>query len=446
MIPHKCPSCGSRLESPEIYAGRKDKCPACGQAYIVPDPPKPSPLLTALHKAMTLKNLRLCVLAVVAIAGIVASAVIIKKVIEREDALRRQPLVRTRPARTRPISIARTAPTQPITTTKPTLPATVPTTKPETVPATMPETVPATRPETAPATQTQPRTIPATIPATEPVTKPATLPVLPPLPDKEYKKTLTLSLGKGVLLKLCLIQAGKFVMGSPDDQLERKNDEPRHWVTISRHFYLAENEVTKEQYKAAMDADSPAKLEDPEMPVTGVSWHDSVAFCKTLSKLTGRMVRLPTEAQWEYACRAGTTTVFSTGDKLDRKWANYNGKYIYGLGDLTLQETTPWPIKPMVVRSFKPNAWGLYDMHGNVAEWCRDWYGPYRFHKGDPKQQTKDPAGPAEGTNRVLRGGSWQNKPAKCRSAARDAALPEHKAEDMGLRILVEVEPRDAVK
>ncbi len=439
MIPHKCPSCGSRLESPEIYAGRKDKCPACGQAYIVPDPPKPSPLATALSKVMKLKNLRLGVLAIAAIVGIIASVVIIKRVIKREADLRQQQHVQTRPVVKPPIIIE----TRPVTTTKPTLPATIPTTKPETVPTTKPTTRPTT--ETAPATRTQPVTRPATVPATKPTTKLATLPVLPPLPDKEYAKTLTLKLGKGAMLKLYLIRAGRFVMGSPDDQLERKNDEPRHWVTIGRHFYLAENEVTKEQHKAAMDAKSPAKLKDPEMPVTGVSWHDSVAFCKTLSKLTGRMVRLPTEAQWEYACRAGTSTVFNTGDKLDRKSANYNGKYIYGLGDLTLQETTPWPIKLMVVRSFKPNAWGLYDTHGNVAEWCRDWSGPYRFANGDPQKQTKDPAGSAAGTHRVLRGGSWQAKPAKCRSAARDAALPEHKADDVGLRILVEVEDRDAV-
>ena len=428
MIPHKCPSCGARLESPEIYAGRKDKCPTCGQAYIVPDPPKPSPLATALRKVMKPKSLRLAVLIVAAVIGIIATGLIIRKVIQRQGAVPPPPTTR----------IAHTQPTRPIDTKPATTRATVPATWPATTPTT--ETAPAT--QTAPATGTRPITKPATVPAT----KPTTIRVaLPPLPDREYAKTRTLDVGNRIPLKLLLIRAGKLVMGSPADQLERKKDELRHGVAITRHFYLAEHEVTREQYKAAIDGKVPADLDGPEDPVTHVCWHDAVAFCKKLSKLTGRMVRLPTEAQWEYACRAGTNTAFNTGDKFTRKNANFNGKYIYGLGDLTLQETTPWPVKLMAVRNFKPNPWGLYDMHGNVAEWCRDWYGPYRFEKDDPNKHLKDPAGPPQATKRIIRGGAWRTKPTTCRSAARDAAMPKHKADDVGLRIIVEVELRDAV-
>jgi formylglycine-generating enzyme required for sulfatase activity len=398
----------------------------------VPDPPKPSPLATALHKAIGSKPLRLTVLIVAAVGGIIATGLIIKKVIQREDGVGPPPVIpTTRIAHTQPI---RPIGTKPATASRPTVPAT----KPETTPTT--GTAPAT--QTVPATQTQPITRPVTVPATKPTTKGV---ALPPLPDREYAKTFTLNIGNRIPLKLLLIRAGKLVMGSPSDQLERKKDEPRHSVAITRHFYLAEVEVTREQYKAAIDGKVPADLEDPEDPVTHVSWHDAVAFCKKLSKQTGRMVRLPTEAQWEYACRAGTNTAFNTGDKFTRKNANFNGKYIYGLGDLTLQETTPWPVKLMAVRNFKPNPWGLYDMHGNVAEWCRDWYGPYRFEKDDPQKQVKDPAGPPQGTKRILRGGAWRTKPTTCRSAAREAALPEDKADDIGLRIIIEVELRDAV-
>ncbi len=428
MIPHKCPGCGARLESPEIYAGRKDKCPTCGQAYIVPDPPKPSPLETALRKVIKPKSLRRSVLIVAAVVGIIAAGLIIRKAIQKQGAVPPPVIPTTRIARTQP---TRPIDTKPVTTTRlATWPATTPTT----------DTAPATH--TAPATQTQPITRPTTVLATKPTTKKTGL---PPLPDREYAKTLTLDIGNRISLKLLLIRAGKLVMGSPSDQLERKKDEPRHWVAITRHFYLAEHEVTREQYKAVIDGKVPADMDDPEDPVTLVNWHDAVAFCKKLSKLTGRMVKLPTEAQWEYACRAGTSTAFSTDGKFTRKNANFNGKYIYGLGNLTLQETTPWPVELMAIRNFKPNPWGLYDMHGNVAEWCRDWYGPYQFEEGDPNKHLKDPSGPTQGTKRIFRGGSWRSKPTTCRSAAREAALPEDKVDDVGLRIIVEVELRDAV-
>ena len=433
MILHKCPSCEARLESPAIYAGGKDKCPACGQAYIVPEPPRPSVLTTALRKALKPRSLRFAAMAAAALVAIIATGLIVRKAIQRQGALRPPPgAPATRIAGTRPIQIAPTTGTKPSTTSRPTVPATAPATRPATAPAT----------ETAPATQTQPITRPATAPATKPTTRTAKPPALP---DRQYAKTLTLDLDRGGPLKLRLIRAGKFVMGSPDDELERKDDEPRHWATITRHFYLAEHEVTKEQYKAVMAPEAIKKLPDPEIPMTAVSWHDTAAFCRNLSKKTGRTVKLPTEAQWEYACRAGAITPFNTGEKLTRTKANYDGKYFYGLGDLTLQETGPWPLALMRIRSFKPNQCGLYDMHGNVAEWCRDWYGPYRFAEGDPRKQAKDPAGPAEGTKRILRGGSWRTKPARCRSAARGAALPEHKSDDVGFRVLVEVEVRDAV-
>jgi formylglycine-generating enzyme required for sulfatase activity len=189
---------------------------------------------------------------------------------------------------------------------------------------------------------------------------------------------LTLDLGGGVTMKMALIRPGKFMMGEGDD---------RHEVTISKPFYMGVTEVTQAQYEAVMGT-NPSDFKGATNPVEIVSWNDAAEFCKKLSEKTRQAVRLPTEAEWEYACRAGTQTAFSFGDDPSALgdyawWAKNSAKTTHPVGQK------------------KPNAWGLYDMHGNVWEWCADWYEAY------PKGSVTDPSGPAIGDRRVLRGGSW---------------------------------------
>ena len=162
-------------------------------------------------------------------------------------------------------------------------------------------------------------------------------------------------------------------------------------------------------------------------PVVCVSWHDAAAFCKWLSGASGKTVSLPTEAQWEYACRAGTTTPFHTGQTISPDQANYNGNYVYGNGRKGVYRK-----KTVSVASFKPNAWGLYDMHGNAWEWCSDWYGSYA------NVDTRDPKGPGSGSARVLRGGSWLGIPWVCRAARRSWFTPAYRSGSLGFRVVVE--------
>ncbi len=214
-------------------------------------------------------------------------------------------------------------------------------------------------------------------------------------------KQLTLDLGKGVAMNLVLIPAGKFSMGSPEGEEDRQpNEGPQHEVTISKPFYVGVYEVTQEQYGAVTGA-NPSNFKGAQNPVEQVSCDEAVEFCKKLSAKTGKAVRLPTEAEWEYACRAGTQTRFGVCDKdaaLDEcAWSAANSE----------RKTHP-------VGQKKPNAWGLYDMHGNVHEWCNDWYAETYANA-----VTLDPQGPASGTFRVLRGGCWDFNPQSCRSAFR---------------------------
>jgi formylglycine-generating enzyme required for sulfatase activity len=193
---------------------------------------------------------------------------------------------------------------------------------------------------------------------------------------------------RGVTMKMVLIRPGKFLMGSPDSEQDRYAREcPQHAVTISNPFYLGATEVTQAQYQAVMGT-NPSHFRGPTNPVETVSWYDAAEFCKKLAEKTGQPVRLPTEAEWEYASRAGSKTRFCSGDSDDEL-----AKYAWHWGN------SEW--KPHPVGRKKPNAWGLYDMHGNVEEWCADWYGEY------PKGPATDPSGPASGYARVVRGGSF---------------------------------------
>jgi len=234
-----------------------------------------------------------------------------------------------------------------------------------------------------------------------------------------WGRTWTLNLGKGVTMKFVRIPAGKFTMGSPKTERNRRKDEgPQRSVTISNPFYMGVTEVTQAQYQAVMGK-NPSTFKGPQHPVEMVSWDEATAFCTALSKKTGRVIRLPTEAQWEYACRAGSRTRYSSGNKD---------------GDLGAQA---WYIvnsddKSHPVGRKKPNAWGLYDIHGNVWEWCADWH-----TDSYANAKTVDPKGPAAGKTRVFRGGSWGSDPHYCRAAVRGWG-PRDRYDNTGFRVVVE--------
>jgi formylglycine-generating enzyme required for sulfatase activity len=233
-------------------------------------------------------------------------------------------------------------------------------------------------------------------------------------------KNLTLDLGKGVTMKLVLIPAGKFMMGSPGKENgHRREEDPQRVVTISKPFYMGVTEVTQAQYEA-VTGKTPSRFKGPDNPVETVSWDEAMAFCKAISDKTGRTVRLPTEAEWEYACRAGTTTAYYFGDDASK------------LSDYAWNRPTCGP-KTHPVGQKKPNAFGVYDMYGNVQEWCSDWYGSYSDAK------STDPTGPTSGTERVPRGGSWFNDAPFCRSATRGTKPPDLRTNFIGFRVAVEV-------
>ena len=236
------------------------------------------------------------------------------------------------------------------------------------------------------------------------------------------EKTLAKS---GIVLRL--IPDGTFAMGSPTGEKDRLNFEAQHKVTLPKAFYIGKFEVTQGQWKKVMGTNpSSFKNAGDNAPVEKVSWDNCQAFMKKLATLEGMpegSFRLPTEAEWEHACRAGTPTTFCYGDNLDSRMANFNGEFPYGSGEKGEFRKTTLP-----VGTFKPNAWGLYDMHGNVAEWCADWYGKYG---GD----ATDPRGPATGPGRVVRGGSWTEGAAVCRSASRGNSGPGDTDDYRGFRL-----------
>ena len=231
----------------------------------------------------------------------------------------------------------------------------------------------------------------------------------------------TTDLGNGVTMRFVRIPAGEFTMGSPVGESGRHGNEgPQHQVRITESFYMLTTEVTQQQYIQIMGANS-SFFKGADNPVEMVSWNDAVAFCRKLSKKTGRKITLPTEAQWEYACRAGTETRFSFGDD-DQLLESYCW---YGVN--SDQKSHP-------VATKKPNAWGLYDMHGNVKEWCSDRFG-YHYYSNSP---TVDPKGPSGGESelRVLRGGSHPYVPDFCRSATRSGSTPGDLGGVIGFRVV----------
>jgi formylglycine-generating enzyme required for sulfatase activity len=229
-------------------------------------------------------------------------------------------------------------------------------------------------------------------------------------------------------MKLVLIPPGKFVMGSPATEAEREAGEDQHEVAITRPFYLGAHTVTQGQFAKVMGKNpsffQPRNGGSPDHPAEQVRWAEAREFCTKLSALpeekkAGRTYRLPSEAEWEYACRAGTTTPFNVGDTLSSRQANFNGNFPYGGA-----EKGPFLRRTAKVGSYPPNAWGLYDMHGNVYEWCNDWYDP-GYYKKSPKE---NPKGPEKGVVPtgfrsyffvVVRGGCWLDEGRACRSGRR---------------------------
>jgi len=253
-------------------------------------------------------------------------------------------------------------------------------------------------------------------------------------------------------MRFVLIPAGTFMMGSRDSAAEvarRCNmpnaqggwfydEHPRHKVTLTSALYMAIHEVTQGCYEAVtypkpdektkkITDEYPNEFKGPNHPVVKVSWDHAEKFCKTLSAQDaekGREYSLPTEAQWEYTCRAGTETPFSFGETISTDQANYHGDYTYGDGS-----KGPNREKTLPVGSLAPNAWGLYDMHGNVSEWCASRYGSY----GSAAET--DPQGPEEGNQRVLRGGSWRSYPGACRCGFRLRSDGRSNSYNVGFRV-----------
>lgn len=244
-------------------------------------------------------------------------------------------------------------------------------------------------------------------------------------------------LGDGIVIEIVAIPGGTFQMGSPETEAERSDDEgPQHLVKVSP-FFIGKYPITQAQWKAVaglpqieryLEPD-PSHFKGDDRPVDEVSWHDAIEFCARLSNFTGRDYRLPSEAEWEYACRAGTNTPFHFGETLCPELANYNSNETYGSGPKGdyRQETTS------VGACQVANAFGLYDMHGNVWEWCYDhWHDNYEDAPDDGSAWLEDD----ENQHRVLHGGSWCFDPGVCRSAFRTDFQPDVKNLFIGLRIV----------
>jgi formylglycine-generating enzyme len=303
---------------------------------------------------------------------------------------------------------------------------------------------------------------------------------------KEPPKKLVADLGGGVKMELVLIPAGEFKMGSSEsaeataaffnktygeDVLNAEvfaNEHPQHRVQITKPFYLGTYHVTRGQFRQFV-ADEAYKTDaekgerpgafgwnsdkrefgfnekyswrnagfeqTDEHPVVNVSWNDAVEYCKWLSKKEGKTYRLPTEAEWEYACRAGTTTRYSSGDDPETLAkvgnvadATFKAKFPYWKSTIKASDSYVFTAP---VGKFKPNAFGLYDMHGNACQWCEDWYRA-EYYAASPAD---DPTGPDSGQGRVRRGGSWRQSPGIARSAIRGACSPNIWSYDAGFRV-----------
>jgi sulfatase modifying factor 1 len=281
-----------------------------------------------------------------------------------------------------------------------------------------------TEPVKAPTTgeQKEPTKEPAKALAKELVKAPATKPATEP-PNGESFSVSELN------LDMLWCKPGTFMMGSPKDEKDRDENETQHKVTLTKGFYLGKHEVTQAQWEKVMGS-NPSHCKGATLPVEKVSWDEAIKFCEKLTqteKEAGRLPEgwtytLPTEARWEYACRAGTTTAYSFGDEITPKQANY---YEGKIGKTTEVGTYP------------ANAWGFHDMHGNVWEWCLDWYGDY------PNGSASDPVGQSDGSARVYRGGSWVDYGWIMRSANRNRSTPDYRSNNLGFRLSLQTEKKE---
>lgn len=251
------------------------------------------------------------------------------------------------------------------------------------------------------------------------------------------------ALGNAIPLDMILVPGGTFTMGSPDTEPEREYREgPQHQVTVSS-FFMGRYPITQAQWRTVAQMDhqvkqelnaDPSEFKGPNRPVEQISWYEAVEFCDRLARASGRPYRLPSEAEWEYACRAGTTTPFSFGKTLTPELANYFGQETYNGGPKGVYREQTTPVNEFDVA----NAFGLCDMHGNVLEWCQDhWHNSYDNSPENGSAWLSED----ESEYRVLRGGSWHNFPRNCRSAYRDYTMPGDRYSDIGFRVVC-VAPR----
>jgi len=240
----------------------------------------------------------------------------------------------------------------------------------------------------------------------------------------------TLMLPGGVEMAFAYCPPGSFLMGSPESETERSDEELQHEVRLTKGFSCGVYPVTQAQWRAVMGTD-PSQFKGDDLPVERVRWDDAQAFCAQVRELTGTAVRLPTEAEWEYACRGGTTTPFYWGTELNGTQANCDGTEPYGT-----ETAGPYRERTSSVGSYAegfPHAWGLADVHGNVWEWCEDWYDAGYY----ARSPVVDPAcRDCEQMYRVLRGGAWDFNPGSCRAACRNGNVPGARYNSYGFRVV----------
>lgn len=242
---------------------------------------------------------------------------------------------------------------------------------------------------------------------------------------RQITQQFTEDLGNGVSLDMIIIPAGSFYMGSRESE-GNPDERPRHFMTI-KSFMMGKFLVTQKQWKTIMGRLPRCRFKGDNLPVERVSWKDAHNFCQRLCQKTGRNYRLPSESQWEYACRAGTTTPFSFGETLTHELANYNAEHTFAVepSGLYFHSTSEGGKYP-------PNAFGLYDMHGNLMEWCADnWIFDYRMSPRDDSPYLM-----FDNPNHVARGGSWHDNPQLCRSAARIQFREKDAEEYIGFRVV----------
>ena len=245
--------------------------------------------------------------------------------------------------------------------------------------------------------------------------------------------TKTIVLPGGAEMEMIYCAPGSFIMGTPADDPDRCDDEVQHKVILTKGFWLGKYPVTQAQWKSVMGHNPSESNKGYNYPVDNVSWDDCNSFIEKINSQSNLNARFPTEAEWEYACRAGTTTAYHWGNSLNGDRANCDGNYPCGttVKGRYLQKTSP-------VGTYDANPWGFYDMHGNVCEWCADWLGSY------PTNAVTDPKGPASGDYyRVLRGGGWSNFARRCRSADRSNGFPDQRYFYFGFRLCCSAGPHE---